>query len=595
MLDDIIDFEGLPVFGVFHEMGQEYREAVVERALVHLHAATGGERRSNFWTLVRDNVKGVDGFRDASRAPVSRLIQPVSKEALIVNKLASGVLGLWLESHETLQGLVQTHLESAGITAEYLDLPGCQFKGVWLWDIYEREMEGFIERYPDYYWNDVALMFKCVSGKLPVEMTGEGEDSWEEEDEGFREVDEEMLPDVLAKALAYLRSLPVTAAEWGEEVPGFIRAANDIMKAKETARSMAESLDATLSDVRERFDDLLEFFECDAEGWAAVNLVTGLEVLEVALLASTLESLLTEYQVVHLPAAVLTEERERAKSRAGLQTRILDAVGKIRQAHGQLARPLLEPSPPVPQETSLGTAPEVQGDSADEPENPAESESAEADPSVSQADYESLQSLTQDLEQDKEQLQQELKRLENGLYESQQREESWRVAYWNYDESRKGVEDDIEVEELGMDDVATAVALAAERFEGRLLFQLNSESAVEGNPFERPYQVWKALQWLATTYYDSRMGEITVTDFDLSVRKACGWWYKSSQGQSTLTTYRNSYTTKHQGKTYWLEEHIGKGTNRDSRYTIRIAFDWDRDLKVVVVGYIGRHQQTDFS
>ena len=93
----------------------------------------------------------------------------------------------------------------------------------------------------------------------------------------------------------------------------------------------------------------------------------------------------------------------------------------------------------------------------------------------------------------------------------------------------------------------------------------------------------------------SRLGDIVVTDFDLSVRETCGWWYKPSQGETTMTSYRNSYTTQLDGKTYWLKEHIGKGTNRDARYTIRIAFDWDRERKAVVVGYIGRHQQTDAS
>ena len=46
---------------------------------------------------------------------------------------------------------------------------------------------------------------------------------------------------------------------------------------------------------------------------------------------------------------------------------------------------------------------------------------------------------------------------------------------------------------------------------------------------------------------------------------------------------------------YTLVEHIGKGTTFDARYTIRIAFDWDRDRRQVIVGYIGRHQQTDAS
>ena len=62
-----------------------------------------------------------------------------------------------------------------------------------------------------------------------------------------------------------------------------------------------------------------------------------------------------------------------------------------------------------------------------------------------------------------------------------------------------------------------------------------------------------------------------------------------------MSRYEKSYTTRVDGKRYTLVEHIGKGTTFDARYTIRIAFDWDRDRRQVIVGYIGRHQQTDAS
>jgi hypothetical protein len=69
-------------------------------------------------------------------------------------------------------------------------------------------------------------------------------------------------------------------------------------------------------------------------------------------------------------------------------------------------------------------------------------------------------------------------------------------------------------------------------------------------------------------------------------------WYKTSQHDTTMTTYRNSYTTRVGGRTVWLREHIGKGASLDPRRTIRIAFDWDRGLRKVIIGYIGRHQKT---
>ena len=131
------------------------------------------------------------------------------------------------------------------------------------------------------------------------------------------------------------------------------------------------------------------------------------------------------------------------------------------------------------------------------------------------------------------------------------------------------------------DDVTEAVESARERFAGRLLFQLNSGSALEGNSFKWPDRFWRALEWLATSYYDSRTGLAAITDLDESCRSASGMWYKSSQHDVTMASYRNWYTTKVGGRNIWLQEHIGKGTGFDPRRTIRIAFDWDRALQQV--------------
>ena len=579
----------LPVLSVFREMDRDYRDQVVGRVLSHLEGVSG-DRHSEFLVLVRDHVKGVKGFQDASKAPITLLKQPISQGSMTANELASGVLGLWLESHDRLKSLVETHLDTSGFPIAHVDLMECEFKGTWASAIYQREKDRFGRQHPEFDGNDIGLMLCCVSGNAPVDTRDDGG------------VVLEPSSRALAQALEYLRGLPVAAPEWDQEVPAFIRLVDQIRESNEAERSLAAGLDATLSAIREGFGDFLEFFECDAAAWLSANLSPGSQVRTVVDMVSSLESLLTEYQTVHWPAAVMTEERERAESRARLQGRILDAVESIRHAMGQDGVASIPvPAPGFPPAPGPNGHPEsmIPGTPSGVVETPARTtiqvDTPTAGHAVSQEDVEAIQSLAQDLQLHSQHLEQEVKRLEGKLYESQQQEESWRIAYVTYDESQRGIEEDIKGDALGMDDVAKAVALAEQRFAGRLLLHLNSESSVEDNPFVRPVQVWKALQWLATTYYDSRMGEITVTDFDLSVRKACGWWYKSSQGQSTLTTYRNSYTTKHQGKTYWLEEHIGKGTNRDSRYTIRIAFDWDRELKVVVVGYIGRHQQTDFS
>ena len=46
------------------------------------------------------------------------------------------------------------------------------------------------------------------------------------------------------------------------------------------------------------------------------------------------------------------------------------------------------------------------------------------------------------------------------------------------------------------------------------------------------------------------------------------------------------------GKMCSIEEHIGRGSNKDPGYTVRIAFTWWEDGQKVLVGSVGLHQRT---
>ena len=194
------------------------------------------------------------------------------------------------------------------------------------------------------------------------------------------------------------------------------------------------------------------------------------------------------------------------------------------------------------------------------------------------------------LRADKADIERNVEDLRSKLTGKEKEVETWRRAF--EDESQKPR---LTVEEVPrqVSTVGDAVTYAREMFPDRLLLRPNSKSVVQDNPFERPEDVWLALEWLATTYHDAKMGESSVPDFDLSIREMCGWWYKSDQHETTRNKYRDWYTTRVNGDRRWLLEHIGTGASKDARHTIRIAFDWDREEQVVVVGYIGQHQRTD--
>ncbi|MCY4654094.1 MAG: hypothetical protein OXC95_13135, partial [Dehalococcoidia bacterium] len=219
-----------------------------------------------------------------------------------------------------------------------------------------------------------------------------------------------------------------------------------------------------------------------------------------------------------------------------------------------------------------------------------ENERLETENQALRSENRTLANDVQFLRADKADIKRNVEALQSRLAAKENDAETWRLAYEEEASKPRMTVEDVPMHIQNVDD---AVRYAEELFPDRLLLKTNSKSQVRDNPFEKPEYVWEALKWLATSYRDARAGVSSIPDFDLSVREACGWQYKSDQHETTRNKYREWYTTKTNNRTYWLLEHIGTGASKDARHTIRIAFDWDKDDKRVVVGYIGQHQRTD--
>ncbi len=138
---------------------------------------------------------------------------------------------------------------------------------------------------------------------------------------------------------------------------------------------------------------------------------------------------------------------------------------------------------------------------------------------------------------------------------------------------------------LPIDTVEDAIEQAMESFGDELVFALNGKSVIKRSEFDEPEDLYKALEWLATTYRDARIGSAPISDFDLSLREACGWTYEGSQSSVTMGKYAEWYETTHAGRTIQLGNHVGTGSSKDPRRTIRVAFAWESDDKKVIVGY----------
>ena len=183
------------------------------------------------------------------------------------------------------------------------------------------------------------------------------------------------------------------------------------------------------------------------------------------------------------------------------------------------------------------------------------------------------------------QLQEQAATLEQARNEA----DTWRMAYEQERRGGKAIED----VEAPITTVVEAVERAGTMFEEKLAFSLNSKSDVPKNPFEDPQEVFAAFTFLATTYRDAKLGTWPCPDLDHAIREAIdGWSYSGGQSDITMTRYAAWYQCVWDGRKHWLGEHLGTGSSKDPRYTIRIAFAWDEDQKKVVVGFIGQHQKT---
>ncbi len=564
------------IFGVINS---EYHEAVVQRALDSRDKVSKAAR-GLLNSAIRECIR-VDGYKNADRARAHYLREPVLKVVTQSDKLTGAVLKVWAESHDALGDVVVKHLEDLAMLAEYPDFSEYRFRGSWFSDVWTCERDKILERHAEFDKEDVALMLCYVSGKIP----------------GSRETKD----DVLSQGLEYLRSLPPNAPEWEQEIPEFAESLNAIREMKEKQRNQAAELDAVIVDIGDTFSAELAFFQRDITSWSVAQLSPDADILEVLQLTKKLQSLLTEYQSVYGMAPVFSEEQIRRQERAELEPRLLPIMDRLdRFMDGNLGPDDDSPSgvdvvddfddstEHSEVKSSSGEAEEQQPIDevmvpSEAPDGDVKSEK-ENEHAFSDEDYTSLQSENQHLHRN-------LKSLHNKLYTSEKEAEIWRVAY--IEEASKGAVITGEDEDLSIESVNDAVEHAKEKYDDKLLFELNGKSRVEDNPFKHPKAVWDALQWLATTYYESRMGKINLSSFDVSIREACKWWYKRQQSDITMNKYKDWYTTKVGNKIHWLHKHIGTGSSKDARYTIRIAFDWDKSKERVVVGFIGQHQQTD--
>ena len=607
------------VSSLFQGMSEEYVESVASRVLNYLGRASPESKRAFRTELDKLNLR-IPGFRNASNAPARLLTTPLQACLLSSDKIAGATLKVWAESHQDLCGIVTERITDIGnyisVSAEYPDFSENCLRGHWPKEAWDREKDRFAELHDYFEQDDIALMMCFVSGRLP------GIAESKEETDTLSEAVEQ-LPDIL-KLLALcavdLENLPVSAPEWECDIPEFAEKIAETISAKQEERNRAATLDSFIAEIRNDFSAEIAYLEADVESWSAASLPTSEDIAGALNVCEELRSALAEYRAVREspPAATKTEDRERRDKNDQLEDLVENLLGVI----GRLmsGEPIPDDDPPTKpdraQNRTEGHGSAQTEPPSDRPHNAAptsrhpqafpefdkEQLARENDSLKSQMDErirenETLRSENRTLaneaqfqRKDKADIERNVEALQSKLTAKADEADMWRRAYEDESQKPRLTIEDVPKQ---LNTVGDAVNYAREMFPDRLVLRTNSKSVVQDNPFERPEDVWRALEWLATTYHSAKIGESSVPDFDLSIREMCGWWYKSDQHETTRNKYRDWYTTRVNGDRRWMLEHIGTGGSKDARHTIRIAFDWDREDKIVVVGYIGQHQRTD--
>ena len=548
---------------IFHVLSEDFRRRVVKRALKH-RSESKALRRQRGAALRRLRV---DGYRDASRAPRPKLLQPVMEAIQHHDQdLARAVLNHWVASHGRLRDQAAGHLARRGMPVP--EPPDACFDGFWTAEEWRREREALAAAVDGTVDPDSAGLMLCLlARRFPAPPP--------------------LVSPLFRDWLDILQDLRPNAPEW-EEADTLIKWMEDIRhkKERELLGWCREQIAGLCGSLRERFDAELRYLGIDPDPWPGLvedrPALTGSALPLLIFLEVSFEA----YGPILPQAPSRAEELERSLKRGECEDAMLAAVDAWRERVAQ-------PDPPEEDafgkkagagETHPASGAADRADAETEPASGApmnEDNATRREIEALREDRERLEANNRTLREEKALGDEEAGRLREEVSRSRRMEEHWRRAY--VEERRQARTHDgepVAAEPVGS--VREAIAQAREMFPGRLLIKLNTRSN-EDTPFVNPTEVFDALAWLATAYRNGPTDRIGET--------CPGWFYKSNQSAATMGRFRDWYRTRVNGTVWKLAAHLGKGTSHDPHHTIRIAFAWDEQNERVIVGFVGLHQR----
>ncbi len=474
-------------------------------------------------------------------APKSQLLTPVREQVVLSDPLAGAVLGFWAENERDLRSSVEEYARANDIPIEGPDLESKQFRDLMPLKTWSAAIGSLTSDKKNLcHPHDVSIMLCMVTGNLPRLIR---------QANGVDGADRDLPFD---KWLEELKSILASAAG-SEAATRFIEDASKIVNGIQQEEGRISELIAESSRMRLRFMPELVYLGCELP--AALSDTRGILARQAESLdgaSNVIEQLgtaLEEFRAASSIEYANWDQREKGIKREMSAAREVHAL--VKQLHSVLPEPVPPPIPEV------------------EPESHTDDTTAELI---------ALRAKNLDLETVND-------ALKAKLFKANQR----LATLWSADNNKADPP-----ETTPVDSVGEAVARAREQFEWKeLLFYLNGASNVD-TEFERPGEVFDALEWLATTYRTGRMNG-GMADPEHSLKTVCsGWKYAPDNSDMAMKQYPEAYSTQGGGKAYDLACHIKKGVDNKESHTIRIAWDWDDEQKMAVVGYIGKHQPSKF-
>ena len=547
-LDEFEDFTSL-----------EMRRRIVDSVFESINLLSKEARDS-----IKDAVGPIDGFRPNADVPAGRLKVECNKLSKKLNFFSMVIMPVWAEANPDLLKLVSNHMNGC-------PPPNADKKA--LDDYSSEQVETLARQHDQYDREDLLIMVRYCAADTDSSLFGESDPA--ELASPYASV-----PGIgIAQFLLWLSYIPADAAEWDVLVPRFASDLTGLISRKAEERSAVAKLSTGLTDLKTLHANALGFFQADTSNWSPAKIAWVDSQDALLQQAASLSQALEEYSQANRRGNNLTEERNLREQRDQLEKAIESRIKRINE--------LLQDANPPEQDHRRTTLQEflddlnaLVEDDADVPEaGPERQAGADALSNAGEREH-ALEGQWAGLEEENRELQREVRRL-------QQQVTLWRSNY----ETERRSKDESEPEPIPADftGVAHVLKVAESRFAERLLFKFNSASDPD-YAYDSPADVWNALEWLATTYYDSRTGKISVPNLNESLREVSRFRYTPHQSDNTIGMYPDSYYTRINGHKVLLKEHMGAGIDRSPTNSIRIAFNWDRQSGKVIVGYIGLHQ-----